>query len=98
LGDLVANAGHRELVEGLRVAVGVAADRHPGRHLAPDQVGVAQDLAANHEEGGRGLSLGEEGQDLLGAMRPGAIVEGERHRQRPCGVGRGVEGNRHYAA
>jgi hypothetical protein len=55
-------------------------------------------LAANHEEGGRGLSLGEDGQDLLGAMRPGAIVEGERHRQRPCGAGRGVEGNRHRAA
>jgi hypothetical protein len=76
----------------------VAADRHPGGQLAADQFGIALDLAADDEEGGRRLSLGEDGQDLGGGVRPGAVVEGERHRQRPACAGRGAEGDRHDAA
>jgi hypothetical protein len=76
----------------------VAADRHPGRQFPVDQVGIALDLAAKCEERGRRLSLDEDGQDLCGGARPGAVVEGERHRQRPACAGRGMEGDRHHPA
>ena len=38
-------------------------------------------MAADDKEGGRCLSLDEDGQDLGGDVRPGAVVEGQRHRQ-----------------
>jgi hypothetical protein len=76
----------------------VAADRHPGHQLAANKLGVALDLAANHEERGRCLPLGEDGQDLLGGVRPGAVVEGERHRQRPWVPTGRTEGDRHHTA
>jgi hypothetical protein len=76
----------------------VAADRHPGRQLLADQLGITLDLAADDKEGGRRLSLDQNGQDLGGGVRPGAVVEGERHRQRPACAGRGAEGDRHHPA
>jgi hypothetical protein len=97
-GDLVADASRREPVEALQMPIGVAADRHPGRQLLADQLGVALDLAANHEKGGRRLPLDQDGQDLGGAVGPGAVVEGQRHRQRPSASSGGVKGDRHQAA
>jgi hypothetical protein len=55
-------------------------------------------LAADDKEGGRRLSLDEKGQDLGGGVRPGAVVKGQRYRQRPgLATGR-VEGDRDHAA
>jgi hypothetical protein len=55
-------------------------------------------LAANGEEGGWRPSLDEDRQDLLGGLRPGAVVEGERNRQRPWVPTGRVEGDRDHAA
>ena len=92
--DLGPQARRRQPIERLKVAVGVATDRHPSGQLLADQFGVALDLAAYQEEGGRRLPLGEDGQDLGGGVRPGAVIEGERHRKWPSCAGRGVEGDR----
>jgi len=97
-GDLAADASRREPVEGLRMPIGVAAECHAGRQLLADQLGVALDLAANGEEGGRRLVLDQDGQDLGGAVGPGAVVESQGHRQRPSASSRRVKGDRHQAA
>ena len=97
LGDLIPDAGHRQPVKGLGVTPGVAAHCHPRGQLPADQLGVVLDLAANSEEGGWRPSLDEDGQDLLGGLRPGAVVEGERNRQRPWVPTGRVKGDRHHS-
>jgi hypothetical protein len=74
-GDLIPDAGHRQPVKGRGVAPGVAAQCYPGGQLPADQLGVALDLAANGEGGGWRPSLDEDGQDQLGGLWPGAVVE-----------------------